>query len=121
MALQLFTAQKGTVSKHNIGAGLTVAVVATSFVGTQSTLTVQSPLAIVASAQLYPVSSDSTGAGVHTTPDSFLLTNSLNSSGYVTLIANSTNQSDTLVPTGLVFQRNGTNGQDCICVLFGRA
>lgn len=118
MAVNSFTAQINTVKKHNIGAGLTLATITASFNGTQSTLSIASPLRDVSYAKMEFIT---TNIVTGTTPDVPLLTNSANSSGLINLIANSTNNSDVLAPDRLVFSRNGTNPQDCTVLIIGKA
>lgn len=119
MALNNFTAQIETLPKTIIGPGLTTAIVADSFSGTRSTLSITSPLTNVKWAEMIPVTTNSI-ATAQTSPDNFLLNNSVGSNGLVTMQAASTNNYDTFAPNQLVFSRTGTNNQDVLVLIIGK-
>lgn len=109
-----------SVNPTPVGGGLKITVIAASFSQNQASLLIQAPCYNVATAQLTPLTTNDTdGAGG--SGDKFLLTNTINASGYINLLANSTTAFDALHPQTLKWTRNGTNNQDCTIIIHSKA
>ncbi len=112
-----FSAQSNVAGPCNLPGGVGISVVDFSFTGTQSTYDIISPVSQVISVHLEGAPLQITTG---TTLDRLTVTNSMNSSGRLTLIAASTNGQDIAVPTVIRASRSGTNGQDVIATIISK-
>ncbi len=112
-----FSAQTSIAGPCHLPGGVGIDVVDFSFTGTQSTYDLISPVGNVISVHLEGAPLQITTG---TTLDRLTVTNTLNSSGRLTLIAASTNGADVNVPTIIRASRSGTNGQDVIATIISK-
>ncbi len=101
-----------------IGPGVRLSVIKDQFSGTQSTLTIASPVSDVMEIRAVGAPTQIVSG---TTYDTIRVNNSVNStSGLYTLIANSTNGSDVITPTAITLTRVGTSTQDVVINLLSK-
>ncbi len=100
-----------------VAPGVRLSVIAASFNGTNPTLTVASPVSNVMAISVRAAPPQLVSG---TTYDIIRVNNSLNASGFYTMIANSTNGSDVIAPSGITLTRTGTSSQDIVVEILSK-